>query len=121
VIATNYEEYAFMYYLRSHVIIGLALNNLARDQQLEPDVVVPRRRWPRSLQALRPLLARGEWEELRLPVRDTHHNNVPALSRSAFIPDPHRFETPAEDDPDAQLLLYLRRSSSKRTGTSSRP
>ena len=110
VIATNYEEYAFMYYLDSHVIIGLALNNLARDQRMQPDVVVPRRRWPRSLQALRPMLAGGGWEEERVPVRDTHHNNFPALSRTPFTPDPHRFVTPATDDPAEQLVLYLRTS-----------
>jgi hypothetical protein len=121
VIATNYEEYAFMYYLGSHAIIGLSLNNLARDRQLEPDVVIPRRRWPRSLAELRPLLARGEWEEVRFPVRDVHHNNVPALSRSRFLPDPHRFETPATADPAEQLVLYRRASSANRTGTSSRP
>jgi hypothetical protein len=108
VVATNYEEYAFMYYLGSHTIVGLALNNLVNDRQLEPDVVVPRRRWPRSLAELGPLLARGEWEEVRLPVEDLHHNTVPALSRSRFIPDSHRFRTAASDDPDAQLVLYLR-------------
>ena len=109
VIATNYEEYPLMYYLESHVIIGLTLNNLARDQRLQPDVVIPRRRWPRSLEALRPLLARGSWEEQRVPVRDTHHNSFPALSRTPFTPDPHRYATPSTDDPAAQLVLYLRR------------
>lgn len=110
-----------MYYLGSHVIVGLSLNNLANEQSLEPDVVVPRRRWPRSLAALRPFLAKGEWEAERLPVRDVHHNNVPALSASRFLPDPHRFTTPATGDPDAQLVLYWRGSSANRTGTSSRP
>jgi hypothetical protein len=108
VVATNYEEYAFMYYLGSHTIVGLSLNNLVQDRLLEPDVVVPRRRWPRSLAELGPFLARGEWEEVRLPVEDLHHNTVPALSRSRFLPDPHRFRTAASDDPDAQLVLYLR-------------
>jgi hypothetical protein len=121
VIATNYEEYAFMYYLGSHVIIGLSLNNLARDRQLDPDVVVPRRRWPHSLQELGPFLRRGGYEEQRFPVRDLHFNNIPALSRSRFIPDPHRFHTAQTDDPDEQLVIYLRSESSKRTGTSSRP
>jgi len=121
VIATNYEECAFMYYLGSHVIIGLSLNNLVRDHQLEPDVVVPRGGYPRSLMQLRPFLERGSWEEQRFPVRDLHHNNVPALSRSRFIPDPHRFRTAATDDPEQQLRIYLRSSSAKRTGTSSSP
>jgi hypothetical protein len=121
VIATNYEEQALMYYLGAHVIVGSNLNNLRADRALEPDLVIPRRRWPRSLRELGPLLARGEWEAVRLPVHDTHWNNVPALSRSRFVPDPHRFETPATDDPDAQLVIYRRVASSKRTGTSSSP
>jgi hypothetical protein len=119
VIATNYEEYAFMYYLGSHVIVGLSLNNLARDRQLEPDVVVPRRRWPRSLAELRPFLARGSWREERFPVRDLHFNNVPALSRSRFMPDPHRFETALSDDPDEQLVIYLRDPSAARSRSAS--
>ena len=121
VVATNYEEQAFMYYLGARTIVGTTLNNLLADRELAPDVVVPRRRWPRSLRELAPFLRRGEWEELRFPVLDTHFNNVPALSRSRFVPDPHRFETPATDDPDAQLVVYLRAESSKRTGTSSSP
>lgn len=121
VVATNYEEQAFMYYLGARTIVGTSLNNLLADRELVPDVVVPRRRWPRSLRELAPFLRRGEWEELRFPVRDVHFNQVPALSRSRFVPDPHRFETPATDDPEAQLVIYWRRNSSKRTGTSSAP
>jgi hypothetical protein len=121
VVATNYEEQVFMYYLGARTIVGTVLNNLREDREREPDVVVPRRRWPRSLRELAPFLRRGEWEEVRFPVRDVHWNNVPALSRSRFVPDPHRFETPATDDPDAQLVVYLRAASSKRTGTSTSP
>ena len=83
--------------------------------------MVPRRRWPRSLMELRPFLGTGDWETQHLPVRDVHHNNIPALSASRFVPAPHRFATPASNDPDEQLVLYWRRSSSNRTGTSSRP
>jgi hypothetical protein len=121
VIATNYEEYAFMYYLDSHVIVGLSLNNLRRDRERTPDVVIPRRRWPRSLQELAPFVRAGEWEQVRLPVADVHYNNIPALSPSRFIPAPHHFATPATDDPDEQLVIYLRRSSANSTGTSRRP
>jgi len=121
VIATNYEEQVFMYYLGARTIVGSALNNLLADRELVPDVVIPRRRWPRGLRELGLFLRRGEWDEQRFPVRDVHFNQVPALSRSRFIPDPHRFETPATEDPEAQLVIYWRRDSSKRTGTSSSP
>lgn len=110
-----------MYYLDAHVIIGLSGNNLRRDRRLAPDVVVPRRRWPQSLKELAPFLREGDWQEQRFPVADVHFNNVPALSRSRFIPAPHRFESPASAAPEEQLVLYRRSSSAKRTGTSSRP
>jgi hypothetical protein len=94
-IATNYEAFPLMYYLGSRVIVGLAVGEISRERALEPDVVIPRRRWPRSLAELRGFLARGRWQEQGLPVLDTHYNNVPSLSASPATPDPHRFETPA--------------------------
>ena len=84
-------------------------------------MIVPRRHWPASLRELLPFLRGGGYEEQRFPVADVHFNNVPALSRSRFIPAPHRFESPLTDDPDEQLLIYRRSSNSNRTGTSSRP
>jgi len=92
-----------------------------RDRELAPDVVVPRRHWSRSLRELTPFLRRDGWRAVRFPVRDTYFNNVPELSRSRFVPEPHRFETPATDDPDEQLVIYLRDESAKRTGTSTSP
>ena len=94
VIATNYEAHPLMFHLGSRVIVGLAGNNLLEERTLAPDVVIPRGRWPRMLPELARFLARGDYEEVVLPVRDVHYNNVPSLSRSAATPDPHRFETP---------------------------
>jgi hypothetical protein len=121
VIATNYEEQALMYYLGSRVIIGLALNNLAEDRTLAPDLVIPRRRWPSSLPEAVAFLRRGEWEPILLPVADLHYNNVPALSRSRFLPDPHRYETAVPERLEEALVIYRRVASSKETGTSSGP
>ncbi len=111
-IATNYEAQPLMFYLDSRVIVGLALGDIARERALEPDVVIPRRRWPRSLAELRPFLARGRWQEQGLPVLDTHYNNVPSLSPSPTTPDPHRFETPgvAPDAPGALRVFHRLRS-----------
>jgi hypothetical protein len=121
VIATNYEEEALMYYLDSRVIIGLALNNLAEDRRLSPDLVIPRRRWPSSLPEVVTFLRQGDWERIELPVVDLHYNNVPALSRSRFLPDPHRFRTAVPESSDEALAIYRRVASSKETGTSSGP
>ncbi len=121
VIATNYEELALMYYLESHVIVGLTLNNLLADRRLQPDLVIPRRRWRSSLPEVLAFLQRGDWEREALPVIDLHYNNNPALSHSRFLPDPHRFRTaiPARDE--EALAIYRRVASSNDTGTSSGP
>jgi len=121
VIATNYEELALMYYLESHVIVGLTLNNLAADRRLTPDLVIPRRHWRSSLPEAVAFLRRGRWERFALPVVDLHYNNNPALSRSRFLPDPHRFRTAVPARDDEALTIYRRVASSKDTGTSSGP
>ncbi len=108
VIATNYEEQVLMYYLGSHVIIGLAGNNLLRDRALSPDVVIPRRRWSRQLPELERFLRGGHFALTRLPVEDTRFNQVPALSQSELLPETHRFATAATGDPELQLEVYER-------------
>jgi len=108
VIATNYEELALMYYLESHVIVGLTLNNLAADRRLEPDLVIPRRHWRSSLPEVLAFLRRGRWERNALPVVDLHYNNNPALSRSRFLPDSHRFRTAVPAGDGEALAIYRR-------------
>ncbi len=108
VIATNYANHPFMYYLESHVIVGTNLNNIVRERSLDPDVVILRRRWPRGQRELREFLARGGYEGEVLPVRDLHFNNIPALSRSRSTPDVHRFRTAAPDDDDTRLEIFRR-------------
>jgi len=111
VIATNYANHPLMYYLGSHVIVGTNLNNIVRERSLAPDVVIPRRRWPRGLAELQSFLRRGEWTRETLPVPDVHFNNIPALSRSASTPSVHRFETPraAPGSEAANLEIFWRR------------
>lgn len=109
IVATNYEAHPLMYYLGSRVIVGLSRNNIAEERGLTPDVVIPRRAWPRGLPELRRFLARGEYREQRLPVLDTHYNNIPSLTASPATPDPHRFETPAAGpESPGRLRIYQR-------------
>jgi hypothetical protein len=100
IVATNYENHPLMYYLGSRVIVGTNLSNIVVDRTLAPDVVIPRRRWSRGMDELRRFLARGTFERRRFPVEDLRWNNVPALSRSPFVPEPHRFRTavPVEEE-----------------------
>lgn len=110
VIATNYEAHPLMVYLGCRVIVGLSLNDIVRERALEPDVVIPRLGWPRSLVEIRRFLARGHYRMVELPVLDLHYNNVPSLSTSASTPSAHRFHSalPVEGDPAPRLRIYVR-------------
>lgn len=108
VIATNYEAFPLMFYLRSHVIVGLTLHEIVRERALEPDVLVPRGGWPRGLPELARFARRGHWEVEELPVRDVHFNDVPALSRSAAMPEVHRFRTAPLEPGAPRLRIYYR-------------
>lgn len=110
VIATNYEAHPLMYYLGSHVIVGLSLNNIVAERALEPDLVVPRRGWPRSLVEIRKILSRGGYRAEELPVRDLHYNNIPSVGRFRVTPDPHRFRTPHTAPGERGLMVFTRGS-----------
>ena len=107
VVATNYEAHPLMYYLGSHVIVGLSLNNIVAERGLTPDIVIPRRRWPRSLVEIRRILRQGGYDAVELPVLDLHYNNIPSVGRFGATPDPHRYRT-AEAPEGAGLRVYLR-------------
>jgi hypothetical protein len=110
VIATNYGAHPLMFYLGSHVIVGMGLNHPA-DLALEPDVVVPRRDWLETRELVADFVERaapGEFEAVRLGIMDTPFNNIPALSRTNALPDIHRFRTPLEYKPKREMVIYCR-------------
>jgi len=110
VIATNYENHPYIYYLGSHTIVGLSRNNIRRDRLLEPDLVIPRRRWRSSLPDAMAFVRRepDAYRLVTFEVRDLHYNNVPALSRSLSTPDPHRFVTALAQTQAQRLEIYVR-------------
>ena len=108
VIATNYEAHPLMVYLGSHVIVGTSLNNIVAERSLSPDVIFPRRWWKRGQGELRGFLERGDYERHTFDLPDLPYNNNPALSRSPWIPDPHRFRTAALENPKNALAIHQR-------------
>src|SRR5262249_3440816 len=67
VVATNYEEPAFMFYLGSHVIVGFYAPDLEHDLKEIPDVIVPRP-WPDHMDELRWLSTRARYAAHSFPV-----------------------------------------------------
>jgi hypothetical protein len=115
VIATNYEETSFMYYLDAKVVVGYVGNNLEEDAKATPDVIVYRRFWQNFVPVFSSFLARGHYEQVSFPVVDSPFNNVPELSK--FIrrlywgaPVVHQFRTLGSRDEVLKVGIFLRRS-----------
>ncbi len=105
VIATNYEEPAYMFYLDARVIYGFAMKEIEKDLTLIPDVVIYRRAWgdPRLYQQL---LQQHEYQPNILPVADHPVNNLPELSFSI----PHLYRTPLAKNPYDRLVIFTRKT-----------
>ncbi|MEO6132184.1 MAG: hypothetical protein ABIQ02_10075, partial [Saprospiraceae bacterium] len=107
VIAANYEETSYMYYLNSKVIMGFTGNNLRQDSIIQPDVIAYRKTWGNYTNVFNTFLQAAPYEPQKFPVKDNPVNNIPELNfRPAFN---HQFRTllPA-DDKDA-TYIYLKK------------
>ncbi len=105
VIATNYEDPVYMYYLGCRVTIGFYGANLAEDLGLQPDVIVFRP-WDNQRRILEWLKSRARYEARVFPIRSSKANNVPGLSpRSAGRGMIHRFATEHADSGDRVRLF----------------
>jgi hypothetical protein len=78
VIATNYEEPSYMYYLKSRVTIGYCANNLEEDLKHVPDIIIYRKqRDIHHHEILNSLLAKAKYKQTLFPVFDYLVNNNP--------------------------------------------
>ena len=104
VIATNYEEPALMFYLRSRVVVGFYGANLEHDRELVPDVIIPRS-WPEQLEVLKEMAARAPYLRTAFPVANLPWNNIPAISPRGDRATAHRFRTQRPGDGVPALVL----------------
>jgi hypothetical protein len=109
VIATNYEETSFMYYLNSKVIIGYVGNNLEEDIRMVPDIVIFRKGWGTlNLNIFLDFLQRHRYERVSFPVFDYKMNNMPELNFSPRLFE-HQFRTLISGDERMKTDIYLKR------------
>ena len=106
VIATNYEESSFMYYLNSKVIVGYIGNNLDEDRKMNPHILSFRKTWNKYPEIFNEFAGRNQYEKKSFPVYDNPVNNIPELN---FLPAfNHLYETkPHTNEADA-ADLFLR-------------
>lgn len=119
VIATNYEEPAFMFYLGSRVLVGFYAPDLAQDLTQVPDVIVPRP-WPDHMEDLRQLAARARYAPHAFPVGNLRWNNTPSLSARVGAKTGHLFHDP-EIGVDGPELVILERADGSAPAPGSAP
>jgi hypothetical protein len=108
VIATDYEETSFMYYLKSKVTVGLVGNNLPEDTLYIPDIISYRRTWGNFYPSVfNGFVRKASYREIPFPCRDIPVNNIPELSfeMQAFN---HYFESAITDDEQKKADLLVR-------------
>ena len=106
VIATNYEELAYAYYLGSKVLIGFVGNNLAEDAAARPDIIIFRKRPTfTDPEIFRRFLLRDKYKRVLFPVLDYMVNNIPDQS-NPFIK--HLYKTPVCKDEKICLDILIR-------------
>jgi hypothetical protein len=111
VIATNYEEPAFIYYLGSKVTVGFYGANLDEDLTIQPDVIVPRP-WPDHLDTLKSLADAADYESVAFPVANLWWNNIPGLNPRGERKVGHQFRTRIAEKGEPQLVILERRGPS---------
>ncbi len=109
IIATNYEETSFMYYLKSKVIIGYVGNNLEEDTQTVPDIIVFRKGWGSLHRRIfLDFFGRHRYQRVSFPVFDYKVNNIPELNLWPALIQ-HQFQTLNTKDERMKTDIYLKR------------
>lgn len=103
-IATNYEEYSYMYYLGSKVIIGYALNNVEEDMKHIPDIIMYRKTWGTDPKYFNEFMQKAKYQRVGFPVADYPVNNIPELD---FVIK-HLFKTKLATSEKEQAEMYVR-------------
>jgi hypothetical protein len=112
IVATNYEETSFMYYLKCKTIIGYVKNNLEEDMRIEPDILLYRRRWAskENNEIFGQFYDRAKFTPVYFPVQDYYVNNIPEINDEILdIFVRHQFETQVAESENDQLLIYVRK------------
>lgn len=106
IIATNYEECDYVYYLGSKVIVGFVCNNLEEDIKLQPDVVIFRKRsdCAYSMPIFVSYLQKAYYEKVSFPIFDYLVNNIPDLSG----PIRHLYKTKMAEDINSGLDIFIK-------------
>jgi hypothetical protein len=119
VIATNYEETSYIYYLGSRVIVGFVNPETKlypmKVLQEQPDCILYRRFWASPMYGdfFKMFHGRDNYAGIQFPVDDYGFNNIPEVvhwtPEAGWERGRHRFRTVYADDPQDRVTLFLRK------------
>ncbi|MFN0050354.1 MAG: hypothetical protein ACKVOU_14620 [Cytophagales bacterium] len=105
VVAANYEETSYMYYLGCKVVVGFIGNNLGEDANASPDVLAYRKPWGNYIEVFQEFMKKSPYLPERYPIYDNPVNNIPELN---FLPAfNHKFETVQPNTEQDKTDLYF--------------
>lgn len=104
VIATNYEEFSYMYYLKSRVTIGYVGINLAEDLKIQPDIVIFRPGWGTNPKIFNDFLKKDKYYKITFPIQNYPLNNIPEF----HFQYPHQFKTLYAQKEDEKLAIFVK-------------
>lgn len=105
VLATNYEELSYIYYLNCKVILGANINpEDEADSRLQPDILIYRKSWGHNFAPYNDFLQRANYQRISFPVLDLRINNITELDYIV----PHLYRTPYTDDESRKTDIHIR-------------
>ena len=108
VLATNYEEASYEYYLDCKIIVGYNNHFKQVDEKelrlYSPDVMIIRPFWKQSLMPYQYYLQHGNYQKVIFPVADRPVNDLPELNFFMV----HQFKTNIAETDDKKAYMYLK-------------
>ena len=108
IIATNYEEACYDYYLGCKTIIGYVGNNLKEDLKLNPDIIIVRRNFIKIpldfLSIANYYIQQAAYQKIILPCYDDKFNTIPEIRKDIH----HSFRSPRAKKDEERLKVYIR-------------
>lgn len=108
VLATNYEELSYMYYLDCKVILGYKdqFRKLNEDslKQFQPDIIITRKKQPLDTASYQYYLTHNKYHRISFPVKDWPVNNIADLQSYTK----HQFKTPEPDSEADRADIYFK-------------
>lgn len=115
VIATNYEETSYIFYLGCRVIVGFVNPDFQTEQSERPDYVVYRKFWSAltDKDVYKSFFRHDNYERVLFPVYEYGFNNIPETvhwtPKWGWNSSMHLFKTAYTYDQNKQATIYINR------------